>query len=96
MRGKSGITTHLPDTWDVLRSQHTGEIDDCLHALDLTLYNVVVVFLSSGGEGQEVNRSDILLAVRVWRRVWHETMIDVFGSEGGEGGLREGALAGKI
>ncbi len=79
--------THLPNTRDMLCSQHTGEIDDGLHTLDLPLHDVIVIFLSSGREGQEMDGSGVLLDVWVGRGVWHETVVNVFGREGSEGGL---------
>lgn len=67
-----------------------------MEALDLTLDDGVKVLEADGGEGEEVEGAEVVAEVEgrdVVREVGAETLVDVFGEEGDEGGLSERGLA---
>lgn len=80
--------THLLDGNSSSFSHNSGQLDDGLHSLDLTLDDGVKVFLSDFRIHDKVYGSDVVFLVFRGRCERKETVVQVLGGEGGEGGLQ--------
>ena len=61
-------------------TEHTCQLDDGLHALDLSLDDNVEIFLLDFGERQEVNGSCIA-GGGIFRNKWPKRLVDVLRQE---------------